>query len=117
MTHRSSAISEMKTGTTVKMPPAATPLRNLNTINSMAFSALYISSHPMICGNAIRKIENFLPISFAANPKKIVPAMPPTVNIDPMSDASASEISPHCSGVCGDCRSGIAALVHPVDSP
>lgn len=107
----------MKTGMTVKIPPAAAPLRNLKMINSVALSAKYIKTHPMICGNATRKIVNFLPISLAAYPKNKVPASPPTVKIDPIKDASLIERMPQAKGVSLDCKNGIAALVHPVDKP
>lgn len=116
-THRSDAISVMKTGTTVKIPPAAVPARNRKIINSNALSAKYNKIQPRICGKAIRKIEFFLPISLAAKPNISVPESAPIVRIEPIIEASSFVIFPHPSGVSSDCNSGTAALVQPVASP
>ena len=115
-THRSSDISEMKTGTTVKIPPAAKPAKNLNSIRSKALSAKYIKIHPMICGNATEKIVFFRPNLFEAYPKVKVPKKPPIVKTDPINETSSLVISTR-RGLSGDCNSGTAAEVQPVDKP
>ena len=106
----------MKTGTTVKIPPAAKPAKNLNSIRSEALSARYIKIHPMICGKATKKIVFFRPNLFEAYPKTKVPTKPPIVKTDPINETSSLVISTG-RGLSGDCKSGIAAEVQPVDNP
>lgn len=102
---------------TVRTPPAAIPARNLKTISISALCAKYMKTHPAICGKATRKIERWRPNLLAMNPKIKVPKSPPIVRIDPIKDASPFESFPCRIGVSDDFKSGIAALVHPVDSP
>jgi hypothetical protein len=72
---------------------------NLKATSIQGFTAKYTKIHPKICGKAMMKIDLFLPILFAAYPKIKVPTTPPTVNTDPIIEASLLLIGPDFKGV------------------